>query len=110
MSEGMVAKKPVVLLLENYILDRIGALGQTDELTTKVLMEKAFGERKDWRGRLQEEFGLTPALDPQLKAMWKHAQGLAQQKGSSVSPREFAEALVEENFADVVHMVDASLE
>ncbi|MCA9554448.1 MAG: hypothetical protein KC933_30720 [Myxococcales bacterium] len=110
MSDGMIAKKPVVLLLENYILDRIGALNQADEITTQVLVEKAFGERKDWRGRLQEEFGLTPALDAQLKAMWKQAQGLAQQKGSSVSPREFAEVLVEENFADLVHMVDASLE
>ena len=110
MSEGMVAKRPVVLLLENYILDRIGALDQADELTTRVIVEKAFKERGDWRARLQEEFGLTAALDPQLKAMWKQAQGLAQQKGSSVSPREFAAVLVEENFTDVVAMVDASLE
>ena len=102
-------KKPVVLLLKNYVLDRIGELTQADELTTQVIVEKAFGEKRDWRGRLREEFGLTPELDEQLRGMWKQAQGTAHQQGTSLGPQEFAEAVVEENFTDVVEMVDASL-
>lgn len=108
MSEGS-ANKPVVILLVNYVLDRIGHLTHADELTTQVIVEKAFGEKKDWRGRLREEFGLTPQLDEQLRGMWKQAEGVAQQQGTSMSPREFAQAVVEENFTDVVSMVDASL-
>lgn len=109
MSQGIAGKKPVVILLENYVLDRIGLLGQPDELTQKVIMEKAFGERGDWRARLREELGLSPDLDAQLRAMWKQAQGLAAQEGKSLSAREFAEIVVEENFQETVAMVDAEL-
>jgi len=109
MSQGIAGKKPVVILLENYVLDRIGLLGQTDELTQKVIMEKAFGEKGDWRARLRDELGLTADLDEQLKAMWKQAQGLATQKGTSLGPRQFAEMVVEENFQDVVELVSAQL-
>lgn len=109
MGQGIAGKKPIVMLLENYVLDRIGLLGQTDELTTRVIMEKAFQEKGDWRKRLVDELGLTPELDGQLKAMWKQAQGLTTQKGASLSPREFAEMVVEENFQDVVSMVDPQL-
>lgn len=109
MGQGIAGKKPVVILLENYVLDRLGLLGMADELTTKVIMEKAFGERGDWRARLREELGLTAALDAQLKAMWKQAHGVATQKGTSLSPREFAEMVVEENFQDTVEMVNPEL-
>lgn len=102
-------KKPVVFLLENYILDCIGMLPQADELATAVIVEKAFGEKKDWRGRLHEEFGFTDKVGPQLKGMWKQAQSVAAQEGSSLSAREFAQVVVEENFQDTVEMVNADL-
>lgn len=108
MSAGVGHNKPVVLLLENYILDSIGQLPQADDLTTQVLVEKAFGEKKDWRGRLKEEFGFTDEGPRQLKAMWKQAQAAASQAGASLSPREFAHMVVEENFQDTVEMVTAS--
>ena len=109
MSQGIAGKKPIVILLENYVLDRIGLLTQADELTTRVIMEKAFGERGDWRARLRTELGIGEELDAQLRAMWKQAHGVATQKGSSLSAREFAEMVVEQNFQDVVEMVHTEL-
>ncbi len=109
MSAGLGNKKPVVLLLENYILDRIGMLPQADELTTAVIVEKAFAEKQNWRERLRVEFGFTEAVDSQLKGMWKQAQSIAATEGASLSAREFAQMVVEENFQDTVELVNAGL-
>lgn len=104
------AKKPILRILESYVLAAIEALDLAEEQAARTMVSKAFGEQTDWRNRIREEFGLTPTLDQQLVAMWEEARRLAAERGAELAPASFARAVVEENFADTVEMVTTDLE
>lgn len=102
----MTREKPVFLLLTNYVLDQIGALQPEDTDRMARIMERVFGAEGDWRAALREQFGLRLELDEQLTVMWSEAQRLGEEKDTEVDPREFAQMVVEENFSDLVTMID----
>ncbi len=108
----MSAKKPIVLLLENYVLAAIGELPTTDQAQTQALMRRAFGKAagSNWQTRLREEFGVDESLDEQLRTIWSQAQKLAQEKEADLDPRDFAATVVEENFTEAAEMISAAAE
>ena len=99
-------EQPVFLLLTNYVLDRIGALRPEDAESMARIVARVFGAGADWRAELREQLGLTSELDGQLVSMWGHAQKIGEQNHTVVDPREFARMVVEENFSDLVTMID----
>jgi hypothetical protein len=102
-------KKPIVQLLENYVLAAVGELPTEEQVKTKVMMTRAFGAAAgdDWQNRLREEFGVTDSLDEQLRTMWSQAKKLAAEQNADLPPRDFATMVVEENFTDAVEMIAA---
>lgn len=108
----MSAKKPIILLLENYVLAAIGELPSSDQARTQALMKRAFGAKagSNWQARLREEFGVNESLDEQLRTIWSQAQKLAEEKQADLDPRDFAATVVEENFTEAAEMITAASE
>jgi hypothetical protein len=101
--------KPFLLMLEAYVLDAIGELPGPMEQLTKTVSGKFFGGG-DWRKRLREEVGFDRSLNDQLKALWKENLQIAKDKGAELSPHDFAQALVEANFSQIIEMASADIE
>ncbi len=108
----MSAKKPIVLLLENYVLAAIGELPTPDQAKTQILMKHAFGAQAgaSWQQRLRDEFGLNESVDSQLRTLWSQAKKLAADKQADLEARDFAATVVEENFQEAVEMISAAAE
>ena len=101
--------KPFLLMLEAYVLDAIGELPPSMEQLTKMVSGKFFGAG-DWRKRLREEVGLDKSLNEQLKQLWQENQAIAKEKGVELVAQEFAQALVEANFSQIIEMASADIE
>ncbi len=101
--------KPFLLLLEGFVLDAIGALPPEIESAAEVIATKVF-EGKDWRTQLQAQIGLPKDFAQQLSGLWAENQKIAEQKGVTLAPKDFAQALVEANFSEIVEMAAADVE
>ncbi len=86
----------------------IGALDAEGEAETARLVKKAFGPTKDWRAEVIQQLGLTEAVCEQIAGLWSQTLKLAADKGTNVSAQEFSATMVEENFTDLIEMLDGS--
>jgi hypothetical protein len=109
MDLGRYKDKPFLLMLEAYVLDAIGQLPSHMESLTKTVSGKFFGAG-DWRKRLREEVGLDKSLNAQLQQLWKENVQIAKEKGVELAPTDFAQALVEANFSQIIEMASADIE
>ena len=98
-------RKPIQVLLENFVLHCIGALSPEQYAETGTLVAKAFGPTEDWPQTVIDHLGLTPAVTEQIAGLWQQTKALAEQKNTPVAPGEYAATVVEENFADLVEML-----
>ena len=94
--------RPLVIVLENYILDCIGKLppGSSQELAK--LMQQALGGGPDWKQTIRDMLHLDARLDQELRDLWDRNEALAREQGQELHPVQFARMVVDENFADVV--------
>ncbi len=100
--------KPFLLMLESYILDAIGELPGPMEQLAKNVSGKLFGGG-DWRRRLREEVGFDTSLNDQVKQLWTENLQIAKEKAAELEPGDFAQALVEANFSEIIEMVSADI-
>jgi hypothetical protein len=101
--------KPFLLMLEAYVLDAIGELPSPMEQLTRTVSGKFFGAG-DWRKRLREEVGFDKSLNDQLKQLWNENRKIAKGKGAVLTPHDFAQALVEANFSQIIEMASSDIE
>ena len=94
--------RPLLVVLENYVLDCIGKLppGSSDRLTQ--MMQQVFGGGPDWKQTLRETLHLDPALDGELQILWVQNESLARKQGIELHPVQFAKMVVDENFAELI--------
>jgi len=92
--------RPLILILENYVLDVIGELDTVKQNGISAIVAKAFGAGPDWRATIRRELRLEPAIDGNLREMWKANQQIAVQSNVPLSPIQFAKMVVDANFAD----------
>ena len=71
--------KPLLILLENYILDCIGCLPPEKVPTLTSLVQRVYGGGHDWKVTLRSTLHLEDALDENLKQTWLRNQDLARQ-------------------------------
>ena len=99
---GRYDKKPLLRLLECYVLDAIGEL--TAEHRTALeemqpLLIKAFGKAGTWDQVIAARMELPPALPSQIKELWhKNLARIGRVKGATLDPEDFARLFVDENF------------
>ncbi|WP_050025306.1 hypothetical protein [Verrucomicrobium sp. BvORR034] len=95
--------RPLLILLENYVMSAIGTLAPDKEQLAASLTQRVFGGDGDWRSTLRSTLHLGDSLDESLRQMWATNQQLAQQAGVALTPEEFARMVADRNFA---HLID----
>ena len=95
--------RPLLAILENYILDCIGELPPDRLEGTAALVRRAFGgDGADWRATVRARLELTPSLDENLRTMWKRNQEIAARANAQLHPVQFAKMVADENFAHLI--------
>ena len=94
--------KPLLLLLENYVLDCIGCLPTNKIPTITGMIQRIYGGGEDWKATLRSTLHLHESLDENLRQMWVHNQELAQQANQTLPPEDFARMVVDQNFSSLI--------
>ncbi|WP_395717824.1 hypothetical protein [Prosthecobacter sp.] len=99
---GRYAGRPLLILLENYVLSAIGTLAPDKDQLVASITQRIFGGGTDWRTTLRTTLQLGDSLDESLRRMWAENQQQAQQAGVTLSPEEFARMIADQNFAHLL--------
>lgn len=95
--------RPLLVVLENYVLDCIGKLPPGSSENLSRMMQQVFGGGADWKETLRDTLQLDPALDNELQKLWVTNEALARKDGIELHPVQFAKMVVDQNFA---HLID----
>lgn len=102
---GRYAGRPLLILLENYVLGAIGRLPPDKEELTASITRRIFGDGPDWRATLRTTLHLEASMDESLRQMWDDHQKRAQEAGATLTPEDFARSVADENFAHLIEPV-----
>jgi hypothetical protein len=91
--------RPLVLVLENYVLDCIGELSPENRERVADVVQKAFGGDHDWKQTIRRQLRIADALDESLRQMWAQNQQIARENQFDLLPVQFAKMVVDKNFA-----------
>jgi hypothetical protein len=94
--------KPLLIILENYILDCIGALEPDRQELVRGVVQRSFGGGDDWKQTIRSMLQIDGNLDEQLRLMWEQNQEAAQVSGIELHPVQFAKMVADQNFADLI--------
>lgn len=94
--------RPLLILLENYVLDCIGCLPKEKLPALINAMQRVYGGRDDWKATLRSTLHFEAILDEKLREMWIRNQDLARQANQPLLPEEFARMVVDQNFAPLI--------
>ena len=94
--------KPLLILLENYVLSCIGCLPEEKVPTLTGIVQKVYGGGDDWKATLRSTLHLEDALDDDLRRMWLRNQDIAKQANESLLPEDFARMVVGQNFSSLI--------
>jgi hypothetical protein len=94
-------RRPLVRILECYVLWAIGELPEQEAETLQAItpkLHKTYNATGSWQEVIAEVVGLKPELRSHLQELWKRNQEIARQHKTSLEPQQFAEMIVDENF------------
>ena len=94
--------KPLLILLENYVLSCIGCLPEEKVPTLTGIVQKVYGGGDDWKATLRSTLHLEDALDDDVRRMWLRNQDIAKQANESLLPEDFARMVVDQNFSSLI--------
>lgn len=94
--------KPLLILLENYVLDCIGCLPKEKVLTITSMVQRVYGGGDDWKATLRSTLQLDDALDDNLRQMWVRNQEIAKHANQPLPPEDFACMIVDQNFSSLI--------
>jgi hypothetical protein len=97
------ADRPLLIVLEAYVLDCIGELRMDRQEAIAELVNSAFGGDDDWKQTIRRELDLLDTLDDNIRGLWARNQQIAKQAKTTLHPAQFARMIVDESFA---HLVD----
>jgi hypothetical protein len=96
------AQNPMLVLVENYVLDTIGKLEPEKVRRLEEIVNRTFGGT-NWRATLRTQFQLPPDTDESLHMLWKQRQGEADLKQEDLTAEDFARDMADQFFADLGH-------
>lgn len=96
--------RPLLLILEFYVLDCIGELDPEKQAFMCEWIRSAFGEEAgdDWKATIRGELRLAEAFDQALAGMWDEKRRLAAEAEIPLEPDVFAQMLVDQNFSRLI--------
>lgn len=100
-------EKPIMLIVESYILDTLGHLGKKQLQHTKSIVHTALGqespEHYTWQDILKDTLGLADEFDSEIKILWEKNRAIAIEEGLELTPEFFAQMIADDNFG---HLLD----
>jgi hypothetical protein len=96
------AGRPLLILLENYVLSCIGHLSSDKEAGLLSVTRRVYGGGDDWKATLRSTLQLGDSLDESLRQMWTTNQERAKQANVTLTPEDFARMIVDQNFAHLI--------
>lgn len=93
--------KPMLRLLECYILSAIGYLSATDEARLTTMAPKLgslYGVQGTWREIIAQVMQFPPQAEEEFRKLWRHNGELAAQQSQQLLPEDFAQMVVDQNF------------
>lgn len=94
--------RPLLVLLENYVLDAIGELPEGKSAGLAQITQRVFGGGPDWRATLRETLHLPETLDQELRRLWARNRDIARQAKAELHPIQFAKMIADDNFKDLI--------
>ena len=94
--------KPLLIVLENYVLSTIGPLSPAQETESLAILKQLYGSSSDWRTILRTRFQIADSMAETLRQMWAVDQERAQQEGRILALADFARMVVDQNFAHLI--------
>jgi hypothetical protein len=91
--------RPLLILLENYVLDLIGEIPANKQQGLREITQKVFGGGDDWRATMRQTLHLEPAIDENILALWRRNQEIAANAHTNINPIQFAKMIADTNFA-----------
>lgn len=93
--------KPLLRLLELYVLWAIGELSDKDAASLEAMTPKlraVYNSTADWPEIVAGTVKMGPDMPEHLQRMWKNNLAIAQENRETLSPQRFAEMIVDDNF------------
>jgi hypothetical protein len=97
--------RPLLIILENYILSCVGELEPEAEATAALAVQRVFGGGPDWHATLRRLLTIPEPVEESLRSMWQRNLLIAKQAGTSILPVQFAKAVADENFAPLIDRI-----
>ena len=96
------AGRPLLILLESYVLSCIGQLSTDKETGLLSVTQHVYGGGDDWKATLRATLQLGDSLDESLRQMWSTNQERARQANVTLTAPDFARMIVDQNFAHLI--------
>lgn len=94
--------RPLLIVLENYVLDCIGALSPDRQALARSVVQRVWGGGDDWKATVRRQLHLESGMDEALRGMWSRNQELAKQHNQQLHPIQFAKMVIDQNFAHLI--------
>jgi len=95
------AGRPLLIVLENYILDCIGELSADKQSLTQKIVQGTFGGGDDWKATVRQQLQFEPKIEDAFRRMWEHNQRIAGEHDQTLLPTQFAKMVADQNFAQL---------
>lgn len=92
---------PLKRLLEFYVLKAIGELSQTDEdrlIRLAPKLQGTFGGGGQWHEAIEAAVHMETETASEIRGMWERNLEVARANGVKLTPQQFAEMVVDDNF------------
>jgi hypothetical protein len=94
--------RPLILILDNYVLDCIGELPSDKKALITTIVQKAFGGGSDWKKTVRGLLQLSDSIEDNIRSLWTENKKIAAQNNSELHPVQFAKMIVDDNFAELI--------
>ena len=93
--------KPLLKLLEFYVLWVIGELPEEVDKSLKAIAPKLhalYGGDGQWQGAIAASVHFSEEIPAEIRGLWKRNLEIARANDVTLSPQKFAEMFADENF------------
>ena len=104
---GRYDGRPLLILLENFVLACIGALSAETIAGVADLTRRGFGAPPDadWMEVLRTELGFGPGICDSIREGWRTTLARLQDEGEPADPVWFARGIVDRNFTPFIDRI-----
>jgi len=92
--------KPLIRLLECYVLWCINELSDADANTLQAMtpkLQEVYQKQGDWQNIIAAEMEFPTHLPNKIRELWQRNTEIAQGTGVTLTPQGFAEMFVDQN-------------